>query len=1694
MSGIEGKKGYYLQKTGARVNELLERHYIVPTFTTSPTEDTLSWDDEGHIIYFRVGEIIRVKTPEGYDFYRVNDIKDDRINWVKIDTLSDTYTKGEIDVKFFTKEDASGYISEKLVNYYSKREVDGKIEQTNKSVLEQTERVDNLGVELKNKASAEQVNKLESGLETTKRSIAEQTTKVNALQSEIKTKASTQSVTQLGDSVNIISDTVAEQTIRTDELEASIETKVSQEVFDATTGDINSEFITVKQTTDAIETAVKSQSGEITAINENVNGLSISLGTIESELDSLRSQMDGVTESFFYDYSPTNDNEPAKTWIEQGKEEEHRGDTFTNTTTEGDDAGKSWRWLQNNNGNWGWQLITDTDALKALEAASKAQAAADGKVTIYYEQPSNYKKGDIWFVHNNSYSSYKQGEILSAKTKNTLFSISDWESKTRYTQAVEDLNDVMITTFKDGVLTEAERISIIESITSIANEQAAVQARYNIIIINANLTDETLKNEFKATKVAYDTACTSLINIVEQIADAKAENLESLFDSYTQLSDDYSEAYAAHNEKESEINNALMGRLNPASVYIDNITDDGILTPIEKEQLFEIYRNIAKEYDATRSNALNYKVWKYSNDGVTEESGLNGGEGRYNNYIAFKSAYNNVANVFGSSVWGFTNMKESTTLPSGYSTTVLKGYLDTYYGAYGDLTKSFSAITAAIESAQKATEATLKGLTDNLLPEEQITTIGKGVVLSTIIATKDSSGKVTAGMNASSVHSDSTHGRVVFVGGAKDLNDFTKAPFVVYEDGHVNMSSASIGQYASKSEVTKSIEEVQEIANTAKAATTTLDTKIGNIETNLNETISEINAKLDGVVENYFDDYIPTRQNEPAKTWIENNDEANHVGDTFTNTALEGDNAGKSWRWLEQENGGYDWQLIADSDATKALLLASQAQTAADGKARNFVSQPYPPYSVGDIWMQGANGDILRCRVTRESGSFTASDWELATKYTDDAKANEALAASNTAQGLAQQAITSSSSATEVANAAKGVSDAASALANVAKSNADEAITTSNSAKDIADDAQSIASEAQELAATAQELANTAKTAADSAEQKASKAQTTANAATTTLNTWAADNVISPFEKQGVKDELAFVLADKEDINKQAIKYEITVTNFNYAFNNYKSDLQYIVNTSGVVTIPVNMSNHQNTYYAERTGILEAISTKAKKIADDAQTAADTAKSTANTAQQLADEAKTTADTAKTNADEAKTAASTAQTLASTANTTANAATTRLNSWASDKVISPVEKQGIKDELAFVVADKNDIDKQVSKYSLSNASEYTTFVSKYTTYKGNLDTIIAATTDTVSIPTGMANNQSEYYSARTSILSTIATKAKEIADNAQALAGEAIATANEAKSAISDVEYLAQTFGPLALDVDGVVMSEMVAVKNSDGEVEAFLNGSDFAKDTSVDPHTEKSCGKLILAAGIPTGGETLAERAQSASTRIYEDGCTFTNNLHLKEGCTISDTISVSEKGIVIDSSGINAITSIEEDGVSVLGQLYTGDYSVGFGSCGYVCQDIRVGNYTHGCPWFDVPVGGYYDAPDGYAIAVRTGMFAGLRPNVKVITTNIPYTLTMYDHTIILNISSGTFDLYLPELSKIYNTPLEGQRYEIYTCHHPMKLNIHMNGQHGMYNFIEGKNISASGYDSFTSERRRHITIFFAGGQWWEDFRYLY
>lgn len=63
-----------------------------------------------------------------------------------------------------------------------------------------------------------------------------------------------------------------------------------------------------------------------------------------------------------------------------------------------------------------------------------------------------------------------------------------------------------------------------------------------------------------------------------------------------------------------------------------------------------------------------------------------------------------------------------------------------------------------------------------------------------------------------------------------------------------------------------------------------------------------------------------------------------------------------------------------------------------NSKSRVFVSQPSPPYNVGDMWNQGQDGDILTCVIARKDGEgYIESDWQKLNKYTDDETANKAI-------------------------------------------------------------------------------------------------------------------------------------------------------------------------------------------------------------------------------------------------------------------------------------------------------------------------------------------------------------------------------------------------------------------------------------------------------------------------------------------------------------------------------------------------------------------------------------------------------------------------------------------------------------------------------------------------------------------------------
>lgn len=142
--------------------------------------------------------------------------------------------------------------------------------------------------------------------------------------------------------------------------------------------------------------------------------------------------------------------------------------------------------------------------------------------------------------------------------------------------------------------------------------------------------------------------------------------------------------------------------------------------------------------------------------------------------------------------------------------------------------------------------------------------------------------------------------------------------------------------------------------------------------------INNLQSQIDGQIETFFYDYEPTLQNIPASGWTTNEERKKHEGDLFYWKSK-----GYAYRFM-QDRATWKWQLVQDTDITLALAAAEKAQDTADHKRRVFVVQPEPPYDIGDLWAQGSNGDLMRCKVARASGSYSASDWEKASKYTDD--------------------------------------------------------------------------------------------------------------------------------------------------------------------------------------------------------------------------------------------------------------------------------------------------------------------------------------------------------------------------------------------------------------------------------------------------------------------------------------------------------------------------------------------------------------------------------------------------------------------------------------------------------------------------------------------------------------------------------------
>lgn len=181
-----------------------------------------------------------------------------------------------------------------------------------------------------------------------------------------------------------------------------------------------------------------------------------------------------------------------------------------------------------------------------------------------------------------------------------------------------------------------------------------------------------------------------------------------------------------------------------------------------------------------------------------------------------------------------------------------------------------------------------------------------------------------------------------------------------------------------------------------------VDDKTNEVKDYINNTLpgilNGIQEQIDGVIEQWFYTTNPSplydnptaEAAEPNSKWTTTEEKEKHLGDLFYNT-----DTGKVWRYVKKKwaagtgarpKTSYCWQELQDTELSQALALAQDALATANKKAQIFVATPTTPYYVGDLWVQGSTGDILRCKIERLEGSFSASDWEKASKYTDNSE------------------------------------------------------------------------------------------------------------------------------------------------------------------------------------------------------------------------------------------------------------------------------------------------------------------------------------------------------------------------------------------------------------------------------------------------------------------------------------------------------------------------------------------------------------------------------------------------------------------------------------------------------------------------------------------------------------------------------------
>lgn len=369
------------------------------------------------------------------------------------------------------------------------------------------------------------------------------------------------------------------------------------------------------------------------------------------------------------------------------------------------------------------------------------------------------------------------------------------------------------------------------------------------------------------------------------------------------------------------------------------------------------------------------------------------------------------------------------------------------------------------------------------------------------------------------------------------------------------------------------------------------------------ETFNSFQDQIDGVKETWYGEYTPTLTNQPAVDWNTEALKKRHEGDVFTNIQEYVDDettpdAGKSWRWVKTGDT-WGWKQIADNDTSKAYLEAAKAQKAAEEAKKEANDAKQTVTNMKDFTDEAFKDGIVdrqeAAAIEKYLNSIKSIQKSVAESYSK-VYANPLL--SGTAKVELKTAYDGFNTATtELITAIdNAIADGVATSTEVAlvdgrydtfNTKYGDFIAYLNAANNfIQDKINTSAENAQKAAEEAKKTADAAKAEAEAAKQR--------------LDKWAEDGVISPTEKQAIKDEIVRIDADKTNITAGYTLYSLgSPTGYLNAHSNYRAVLVTLsASTPENITIPSDFASKQSAYYNQRTAALNAISDAAKAAVD----------------------------------------------------------------------------------------------------------------------------------------------------------------------------------------------------------------------------------------------------------------------------------------------------------------------------------------------------------------------------------------------------------------------------------------------------------------------------------------------------------------